>query len=656
MRRYAIRALLATLLAMAALPLHAQASGEPAQRYLVKLRAGSAATASQPAEAAVRELATAAGLRVIEARHIVAGIHLLRFTGAGIAALRADPRVEYAEPDRRRFAQATPDDPLFAGQWFLQNVQPSAIDAMSAWDTTTGSNGVVIAELDTGVRFDHPDLRSSTANRLLPGYDMIGGDAQGGFLTANDGNGRDADASDPGDWVSADDLKLPTFASCKQTNSSWHGTKVAGILGAISNNAAGVAGVTWSGWILPVRVLGKCGGYDSDILAAMGWAAGLRVTGVPDNPYPAQIINMSLGATGPCPGTYQTVVDQLLALGVLIVVAAGNEGGPVDAPANCQGVAAVAALRQVGTKVGFSSLGREIALSAPGGNCFNPPGEPCLYSINTTSNTGTTVPAAASYTDQTNFTVGTSFSAPIVAGIAGLMLAVNGNLTARQLISRLQLGASKPFPAPTGVPQCHVPASASDIQTSECSCTTDTCGAGMASAQGAVLQALRPIAAVSLPGAVSPGATVLLDASGSAAACGAHLASYAWSVVSPSSNPPAVQNAQSAQASVTAPSGGTLYQLMLTVTDDSGRTDTAAVLVTSSSASSSAPARAGANACLTPVSYTVSAASPPPSGGSGAPAGGGGGGGTLDLLTLALLALGYARRSAAASHSRCARR
>ncbi|MBV9621784.1 MAG: S8 family peptidase [Gammaproteobacteria bacterium] len=658
MRSILLAALRSALLTAVALPLWAQVAPE---RFLVKLRAGSVATAAQPAPGEVRERASRAGFNVIEARHIVAGIHLLRAVGprgAELARLRADPAVEYVEPDRRRHAQAIPDDPLFTGQWFLQNVEPSAVDALSAWDATTGSNGVVIAELDTGVRFEHPDLRNAAANRLLPGYNMIGPDPDGSYLTGNDGGGRDADASDPGDWVSASDIKLPLFASCKPSNSSWHGTRVAGILGAITNNATGVAGLTWSGWILPVRVLGKCGGYDSDILAAMGWAAGLPVDGVPANPYPAQILNMSLGATGSCPASYQTVVSELVNIGVLIVVAAGNEGGPVDAPANCTGVAAVAGLRHVGTKVGFSSLGPQIALSAPAGNCVNTGlGQPCLFSIDTTSNTGTTVPAASTYTDQSNFNVGTSFSAPIVAGIAGLMLAVNGNLTAGQLINRLQLGAGKPFPTPSGVPPCHVPASSTDLQTSECSCTTDTCGAGMANAHGAVLEALRPIAAVALPAQVSAGATVMLDASGSGAACGAHVVSYAWSVVSPSANPPALQNPHGPQASLTAPSGGTVYQLLLTVTDDSGRTDSAAVDVSASRASSSAPARAGSNACLTPVSYSVNAPPPPASPGTGSGSGGGGGGGGgIDLVTLAMLLGAYARRSAAASHSRCARR
>ena len=112
---------------------------------------------------------------------------------------------------------------------------------------------------------------------------------------------------------------------------------------------SGIAGMTWSGWILPVRVLGKCGGYDSDIIAGMAWAAGrTRLTGVPDNPYPARILNMSLGAAGSCPASYQQIVDELVAEGVLIVVSAGNEGGPVDAPANCIGVAAIAGLRAGG--------------------------------------------------------------------------------------------------------------------------------------------------------------------------------------------------------------------------------------------------------------------------------------------------------------------
>jgi serine protease len=642
----------------------------PAARFIVKMRSNAAADAVHAAPERISALASRAGLALSEVRHIVSGIHLMRVqaqpggesAAATLVRLRADPEVEYAEPDQRRQTHATPDDPLFSAQWYMQNTQAAAVDALGAWDLTTGSPGVVIAELDTGVRFDQPDLRNASANRLLPGYTMISAESNGTFLVANDGDGRDADASDPGDWISTSDTKTPLFAGCTVAHSSWHGTRVAGILGAITNNQTGIAGMTWSGWILPVRVLGKCGGYDSDIIAAMAWAAGMHIAGVPDNPYPARVLNMSLGAAGSCPASYQQIVDELVVAGVLVVVSAGNEGGPVDAPANCIGVAGIAGLRQVGTKVGYSSLGPEIALSAPAGNCVNTgPGQPCLFSIETTSNDGTTVPANNIYTDELNFNVGTSFSSPIVAGIAGLMLAVNGNLTSGQLIARLQAGATTPFPVSNTVPNCHVPAGPNDLQTSECNCTTSVCGAGMANAHGAVLQALRPIAAVSLPATVTAGASVTLDGSGSAAACHAGISTYQWTVVQPTSNPPTIQNANMAQASVVAPSAPTTYTLMLTVTDDAGATDSAQVIVTSSSASTAAPARAGSNACLAAISYSV----PPPSSGASAPSSGGGGGGGLDVLSVLVLALAglasavlgpYNSRCAASSQGRCARR
>jgi serine protease len=119
------------------------------------------------------------------------------------------------------------------------------------------------------------------------------------------------------------------------------------------------------------------------------------------------------------------VTSQLASQGVLIVVSAGNEGGPVDSPANCPGAMGILGLRHAGTKVGFSSLGPEIALGAPGGNCVNTaPGAACLFSIDTATNLGTTTPGTNSYTDQFNINVGTSFSAPIVSGIAGLMLRI----------------------------------------------------------------------------------------------------------------------------------------------------------------------------------------------------------------------------------------
>src|SRR6516162_2668528 len=646
-----VRLLGAVLLAALA-PAHALAAPTPpapapataVERFIVRLRTTPASAAYQPAPERVAALATRQGLAVAEARHIVSGIHLLRATprpgesaAQTLARLRADPTIEYAEVDARRRPLATPDDALYTEQWYLQNAEPAAVNAVAAWDLTPGSTGLVIADLDTGVRFDHPDLRGTSANRLLPGYNMVSNVA-----VSNDGGGRDSDASDPGDWVTAADAKTSQFSGCTVTNSSWHGTRIAGILGAITNDQVGIAGMTWEGWVEPVRVLGKCGGYDSDILAGMAWAAGMPVSGVPANPYPARIINMSLGEVGEnCQQNfpaYQQMIDELLAAGVLVVVSAGNEGGPVDVPANCAGAVAVAGLRQVGTKVGYSSLGPEVALSAPAGNCVNTgAGQPCLFSIVTTTNSGTTVPANNTYTDEYNFNVGTSFSAPIVSGIAGLMLAVNGNLTPEQLIARLQT-SSQPFPVSTtpGVPMCRVPTGANDLQTAECSCTTQTCGAGMANADGAVQEALRPIAAVAVSGIVQGGNPVTLDASGSAAACHASIVSYAWSVVPPTTSPPAViQNANSARATIVAPSPPNTYNLMLTVTDDQGRMDSAILVVSSSGVQTTAPAAAGTNECLAAVAYSVP---PPNSSAAGAGGSGHGGGGALDVLTALALA------------------
>jgi serine protease len=303
--------------------------------------------------------------------------------------LARESDVEYAVVDQRRRAYVAPSDPLYlvgapttgpaSGQWYLRapdEVVKSSLDVETAWNVTTGSPSIVMAVLDTGVRYEHPDLQSVDAGgNLLPGYDMVS-DA----LAANDADGRDADGSDPGDWVTAAEAnnRNGPFYQCTTQdpdtgryvaeNSSWHGTQTAALIGALTNNGIGMASVGRTVRVLPVRVLGKCGGFDSDIIAGMRWAAGLFVPGVPLNPTRAQVINMSLGSGQPCPATYQDAVDEITATGTTIVASAGNAAGhAVGAPANCMGVMAVAALRHVGNKVGFSSLGPEVAVSAPGG-------------------------------------------------------------------------------------------------------------------------------------------------------------------------------------------------------------------------------------------------------------------------------------------------
>jgi serine protease len=575
-------------------------SEDSVQQIIVKLRPSSAAAAN-----------VVARVRLImrESRQIVDRMHVIRVEPATadetvvatVERLTADPDVEYAVPDERRYIHAVPNDSLYAtgGQWYLQadSTTPAAVNAQAAWDITTGDPNLVIADLDTGVRFDHPDLlAAANSGRLLPGYDFIGNTP-----TANDGGGRDADASDPGDWVATTDK------SCDTQISSWHGTRTAGILGALTNNAHGVAGITWKSKILPVRVLGKCGGFDSDILAGMMWAAGQPVSGVPNNPNPARIINMSLGSKTACPSSYSDVITQLTAMGVLVVVSAGNEGATVDSPANCPGVAAIAGIRHAGTKVGFSSLGPEVTLSAPAGNCISTAnGQPCVYSIQTTTNSGTSTPVANddSYTGTTILPVdqpkgpnlGTSFSAPIVSGIAGLMLSANSNLNACQLVSRLKEG-SVPFPQTSAgeavqPPVCHPPTSSSDLESVECICTLDgkTCGAGMANAFGAVKAALRPIAAV----AVTQGQTVTLSAQNSAAATGHSISSYQWA--STGKQAITLSNATSATATATPPSCG-YGTVRVTVTDDGGGVDTADVVLSPTTTTSIAPTNASDKSC-----------------------------------------------------------
>lgn len=423
--------------------------------------------------------------------------------------LAQEPDVEYAVPDRRRKPMVAPNDPLYptgapgtgpaVGQWYLRAPEgpvKSSINAEAAWAISTGNPGIVVAVLDTGIRFEHPDLLAlSAGGNLLPGYDMIAD-----VDIANDGDGRDADASDPGDWLTADDVAPGTpFSGCGESGSSWHGTQVAGVIAALTDNGQGMASVGRTVRVLPVRVLGRCGGFDSDILAGIRWAAGLPVPGLPANDTPARVINLSLGGEGPCTAAYQQAVDEVTARGTVIVAAGGNSAGhAVQEPANCPSVIGVAGLRHAGTKVGFSDLGPEIAVSAPGGNCVNVgAGAGCLYPILTTSNGGATTPGASIYTDSFNVSVGTSFAVPLVSGTAALMLSANASLAPVQVRQVMQATA-RLFPS-TGVlsngapaPRCTAPridAFGNPIDQLECVCTTSTCGAGIIDAGAAVLAA-----------------------------------------------------------------------------------------------------------------------------------------------------------------------
>ncbi|HYP80250.1 MAG TPA: S8 family peptidase, partial [Steroidobacteraceae bacterium] len=514
------RALAALLLAgFASIGLQAaDPPSEPTDRVIIKWR-----HAPNPALIAgdvVQQVGNRLGRRLTPGRTIGGGMSVVMLdrkrSGAELqavlASLRADPDVELVEVDGRVKAQAyVPNDPNFAsGQWYLKGTQPAGLRADAAWDVTKGglsaaTSTVIVAVIDTGVRFDHPDL----AGKLLPGYDFISSPT-----IAGDGDSWDPDASDAGDFLSAQDLLTDTFKGngCgagpgkdQPTASSWHGTRVSGIVAANTDNGVGMAGTGFNIRVLPARALGKCGGFDSDVMAAMYWSAGLTLppalllrTDLPVNPTPAQIINLSLGSKGACNSMYATTVNDVTAHGVLIVASAGNEGEAVGTPANCTGVLAVAGVRHAGTKVGYSDLGSRVGISAPAGNCVNTaPGDPCLFQLDTTTNDGATVPGQNIYTDQyfrPNY--GTSFASPQAAGVAGLMKAVNPALTPAALIARMRTSA-RPFPTVSDTspqpPACQLP-TATLVQGFECICNTQVCGAGLLFAAGAVNEALRPIA------------------------------------------------------------------------------------------------------------------------------------------------------------------
>lgn len=344
-----------------------------------------------------------------------------------MSSIQQQSDVDYVEPDLRMVAKYTPTDPLYSQQW--NYFEPTAsVNAPGAWDVTKGA-GSVVAVLDTGVR-PHADL----AGNLLAGYDFVS-DASIG----NDGNGRDSDPSDPGDWMAANECG--TGDPAEFVASSWHGTHVAGTIAALAGNGIGGTGVAPQAKILPVRVLGKCGGYLSDIADAMVWAAGGTVSGVPTNTHPAKIINMSLGSPVPatCSRTYSDAIAAARAAGAMVVVAAGNENDIADnyPPANCAGVFAVAAVDRNGARAYYSNYGSVVDIAAPGGaqSYLNDPN-----GILSTLNAGSQSPGADSYF----FYQGTSMATPHVAGVAALVWAAKPSATAAEVENALKL-ASRPF-------------------------------------------------------------------------------------------------------------------------------------------------------------------------------------------------------------------
>lgn len=382
--------------------------------------------------ARAQSLAAPLGAQLRVLRQMGTGAHVFKLDRAlSLDQLRqlsaqlkaADADIEYAEPDRMMYPLLTPNDSSYASQWDLFEAT-GGIRAPAAWDRATGT-GVVVAVIDTGIR-PHADL----AGQTVAGYDMITQTS-----IANDGNGRDADASDPGDWTAAGECGVGRPA----TNSSWHGTHVAGTIAAKTNNALGIAGIAFNAKVQPIRVLGKCGGYTSDIADGITWASGGSVAGVPANATPSKVLNLSLGGGGACDTTTQNAVNGARARGASVIVAAGNSNANAAnfSPASCAGVVTVAATDRYGARAYYSNFGSVVTLAAPGGDVRSSASNGILSTLNA----GTSTPGADNYA----FYQGTSMAAPHVAGVAALLYSVRPGATPDQITAALRSSA-RPFP------------------------------------------------------------------------------------------------------------------------------------------------------------------------------------------------------------------
>ncbi len=367
---------------------------------------------------------------------------------AKLEQLQQDPNIEYAEPDLIMQIQRVPNDARYSEQWHYYESK-GGMNLPNAWDISTGSPDSVVAVIDTGV-LPHDDLRSN----LLGGYDFIG-DAD----RARDNDGRDADPTDEGDWAMAGSCGggYPQWSS----PSSWHGTHVAGTIGAVSNNGVGVAGVAWNSKVLPIRALGHCGGYSSDIIDGIRWAAGYNVAEVPDNPTPAKVINLSLGGYGNCTRAYQEAIDDARRQGVTVVVAAGNDNDYASrySPANCEGVITVAANNRDGGRAYYSNFGRSVDITAPGGETSEETSDNGILSTLNTGSRGANY-GEASY----GYYQGTSMAAPHVAGVVSLLYSIDSSMTPNRAENLLKATARR---FPTGIQR---------------ECSKDECGAGIVDA------------------------------------------------------------------------------------------------------------------------------------------------------------------------------
>ncbi len=638
-------------------------------RVIVGYKSTNAVTTQEATISRVQSLSASSGIKLQAISSPSPKIDVV--TAEGISSeelaqkLSQTSNVAYAEPDRLLQAKMAPpvisympppkamfEDLPFPKlpfqfprtQWYLEPdhpvsslspLTPSGLFAEKAWPYSVGSPDVSIAVLDTGVRLDHEAMEG----RFLAGYDFVSKER------SNDGDGWDADPSDPGDYSTEEESQKMNgdFYNCP-TTSSWHGTGVSGVIAANANskNVEGIIGLAWNSNILPVRVLGKCGGYESDIIAGMRWSAGLGVPGVaavPSNT--VKILNLSFGSSGTCSNAFRDTIADIRAKGILVVASAGNENGAVSTPGNCPDVITVGAVQSDSAKTSYSNFGPEVTLTAPGGDC--PPSAPSndgnqkfcetdpfsRHTMYSASNAGKTIPAANNYANywgkispnkNTLQVQGTSFSAPLTAATLALMWSAHPQLTDTTLLYRLA-GSTKqfsnsyfPFLVLPNCPQLGAP---NTPEENRCFCTHSTCGAGLLNAENAVAEAMRPVANFTATRA-NDAAPIVLNGASSTAAKNAEIKSYAWEVLN--GNDKTVITAPSASVTNFESAQVGLYQVKLTTTDSTGRVDS--------------------------KELGVNVTAPTPNAPKPAKSSDGGGGGAADLMLFAglMLAAGAASR------------
>ncbi|KRG69652.1 S8 family peptidase [Pseudoxanthomonas dokdonensis] len=419
------------------MPLQHSQQADSYNKFIVKYRDGKA-TPLATVQRSLRTAAANSGLRADLNGKTAIQLDRVRTMGTGaqvihssrkldkveadalLRQLQQDPNVLYAEISRVKTIAAVPNDTYYDEYQWHYDDPAGGINAPAAWDHSTGE-GVVVAVLDTGIT-PHSDLDAN----MLPGYDFITEP-----VTSRDGDGRDDNPLDEGDWVAANECPYPNRAR----NSSWHGTHVTGTVAAVTNNAKGMAGVAYNAKVVPIRVLGRCGGDTDDIADAVIWAAGGEIDGIPVNPNPAEVINLSLGGPGACSESEKEAFAYARSQGATVVIAAGNDELDVSdfSPANCPGVITVAASRKNGGAAFYTNYGDGIDIAAPGGE-GNDDGVPNGF-VWSTGNAGTTVPTEEAYFGG----AGTSQAAPHVAGVVAMMQSVAETpLTPDEVLATLQ--------------------------------------------------------------------------------------------------------------------------------------------------------------------------------------------------------------------------